>query len=98
MRLKGVSVGGMTSFAFNTMIGQITPIAVSSIGWKYYVVFIVCNLTNGIFFWAFLPETKGLHLEDMDELFFTSPTFIPGSSWEPNLRSPATVESFDEKA
>lgn len=98
MRLKGVSVGGMTSFAFNTMIGQITPIAVSSIGWKYYVVFIVCNLTNGIFFWAFLPETKGLHLEDMDELFFTSPTFIPWSSWEPKLRSPAMVASLDEKA
>jgi hypothetical protein len=23
----------MTSFAFNTMIGQVTPIAISSIGW-----------------------------------------------------------------
>lgn len=29
MRLKGVSWGAMTSFAFNTMIGQVTPIAVS---------------------------------------------------------------------
>jgi hypothetical protein len=33
MRLKGVSWGAMTSFAFNTMIGQVTPIAISSIGW-----------------------------------------------------------------
>jgi hypothetical protein len=65
MRLKGVSWGAMTSFAFNTMIGQVTPIAVSSIGWKYYILFIVCNLTNAIFFWAFQPETKGLNLEDM---------------------------------
>ncbi|KAJ4417807.1 hypothetical protein N0V82_005973 [Gnomoniopsis sp. IMI 355080] len=98
MRLKGVSVGGMTSFVFNTMIGQITPIAVASIGWKYYIVFIVCNLTNGIFFWAFLPETKGLNLEDMDELFFTSPTFVPGSRWEPKLRSPDPGETLNEKA
>lgn len=32
MRLKGVSVGAMTSFAFNTMIGQVTPIAITKIG------------------------------------------------------------------
>ena len=84
MRTKGVSVGAMTSFAFNTMIGQVTPIAVAAIGWKYYIVFIICNVTNGLFFWAFLPETKGLNLEDMDELFYESPTFIPGSKWKPS--------------
>ncbi|THX49384.1 general substrate transporter [Aureobasidium pullulans] len=84
MRLKGVSWGAMTSFAFNTMIGQVTPIAISSIGWKFYLVFIVCNLTNAIFFWCFQPETKGLNLEDMDELFRDSPTFVPGSKWAPS--------------
>ncbi|THW56759.1 general substrate transporter [Aureobasidium pullulans] len=84
MRLKGVSWGAMTSFAFNTMIGQVTPIAISSIGWKFYLVFIVCNLTNAIFFWCFQPETKGLNLEDMDELFRDSPTFVPGGKWAPS--------------
>ncbi|KAL1968622.1 hypothetical protein VTN77DRAFT_1448 [Rasamsonia byssochlamydoides] len=84
MRTKGVSWGAMTSFAFNTMIGQVTPIAVTAIGWQYYVIFIVCNLTNTLFFWAFLPETKGLNLEDMDELFYKSPTFVPGSNWKPS--------------
>ncbi|KAK1065513.1 hypothetical protein LTR74_007877 [Friedmanniomyces endolithicus] len=84
MRLKGVSWGAMTSFAFNTMIGQVTPIAVSAIGWQYYIVFIVCNLGNAIFFWAFLPETKGLNLEDMDELFRDHPTFVPRSHWVPS--------------
>jgi membrane protein DedA with SNARE-associated domain len=53
---------GMTSFAFNTMIGQVTPIAISAIGWKYYIIFIVCNAGNGLFLWAFLPETTGLNL------------------------------------
>ncbi|PSK53824.1 High-affinity glucose transporter [Elsinoe australis] len=84
LRMKGVSVGAMTSFAFNTMIGQVTPVAVAAIGWKYYLVFIICNATNGLFFWAFLPETKGLNLEDMDELFHESPTFVPGSNWLPS--------------
>ena len=72
MRLKGVSWGAMTSFAFNTMIGQVTPIAITAIGWKYYLVFIVCNLTNAIFFWCFQPETKGY---DIRPLSFPRLTF-----------------------
>ena len=31
-RSKGVSIATMISFAFNTMIGQITPIAMNNIG------------------------------------------------------------------
>lgn len=84
LRTKGVSWGAMVSFAFNTMIGQVTPIAVTSIGWRFYVIFIVFNLSSALFFWAFLPETKGLNLEDMDELFRESPTFVPGSHWRPS--------------
>jgi len=58
IRLKGISWGAMTSFAFNTMIGQITPIAVTAIGWRWYIIFTFCNFTNAIFFWEFLPKRK----------------------------------------
>jgi hypothetical protein len=57
---------------------------ITSIGWKYYVVFIVCNFTNAVFFWCFQPETKGLNLEDMDELFREHPLFVPWSHWVPS--------------
>jgi hypothetical protein len=33
-RSKGVSLATMTSFAFNTMIGQVTPIAMNNIGYR----------------------------------------------------------------
>lgn len=85
-RTKAVSLGAMTSFAFNTLIGQVTPIAIPAIGWRFYIIFIVCNVTNGLFFWAFLPETKGLNLEDMDDLFKNSPLFVPNSKWKPKRR------------
>lgn len=46
-RSKGVSIATMTSFAFNKMIGQVTKPAMDSIGWKYYLLFIV-SVPSGI--------------------------------------------------
>ncbi|KXT02498.1 hypothetical protein AC578_4166 [Pseudocercospora eumusae] len=77
-RSKGVSIATMTSFAFNTMIGQVTPIALENIGWRFYVVFVVCNFTNAIWFWMVQPETKKRPLEEMNYLFTNAPWFVPG--------------------
>ncbi|EME89014.1 uncharacterized protein MYCFIDRAFT_55519 [Pseudocercospora fijiensis CIRAD86] len=77
-RSKGVSIATMTSFAFNTMIGQVTPIALENTGWRFYVVFVVCNFTNAIWFWMIQPETKKRPLEEMTYLFTNAPWFVPG--------------------
>ncbi|KAL2852110.1 general substrate transporter [Aspergillus pseudoustus] len=77
-RAKGVALGCMTSYAFNTMIGQVTPIGMDNSGWKFYLLFVVCNFTNAVFFWAMLPETKKLPLEEMKQLFTDSPWFVGG--------------------
>lgn len=78
-RAKGVSLATMTSFAFNTMIGQVTGIAMAAVSWKYYLLFVICNFTNAAFFWAVLPETKKLPLEEMNYLFTHAPWFVPGT-------------------
>jgi MFS family permease len=72
-RSKGVSIGVMVSFAFNTMIGQVTPIAMEKIGWRFYILFVVCNFTNALYFWATQPETKKRPLEEMNYLFTNAP-------------------------
>ncbi|KAI1762169.1 general substrate transporter [Hypoxylon sp. FL1150] len=69
-RSKGVSLATMTSFAFNTLIGQVTSIAVESVGWRYFVLFAVCNFTNAVFFYFVLPETKRVPLEQMSSVVF----------------------------
>lgn len=79
-RSKGISIGVMASFAFNTMIGQVTSPAINNIGWRYFLLFVVCNFTNAIFFWAFMPETKQLPLEEMNILFSETSWFVPGSA------------------
>ncbi|RLL94792.1 hypothetical protein CFD26_103104 [Aspergillus turcosus] len=43
-RGKAVAVTTMTSFAFSTFVSQVTPIALVNIGWRYYILYIVCNL------------------------------------------------------
>ncbi|RDW58646.1 hypothetical protein BP6252_13122 [Coleophoma cylindrospora] len=78
-RAKGVALATMTSFAFNTMIGQVTGIAMAAVKWKYYLLFIICNFTNALFFWSILPETKKLPLEEMNYLFTHAPWFVPGT-------------------
>ncbi|KAG5927760.1 hypothetical protein E4U42_001807 [Claviceps africana] len=79
-RSKGVSIATMASFAFNTMIAQTTSVALddkTGIGWRWYILFIVCNMTNAVFFWCFLPETAHRPLEEMRYLFEEAPLFVP---------------------
>ncbi|XHF97240.1 hypothetical protein AWENTII_000838 [Aspergillus wentii] len=84
-RSKGVSIATMVSYAFNTMIGQVTPIAMESVRYKYYFLFVICNFTNAVFFWLLLPETKKLPLEEMNYLFSNAPWIIVGSRKEDYL-------------
>ncbi|CAK7242387.1 MAG: hypothetical protein STHCBS139747_003877 [Sporothrix thermara] len=82
-RSKSVAVTTMMSFAFSTFVSQVTPIALKNIGWRYYILYVVCNLTNALTFWALFPETSGIPLEEMDNLFAESPIFVPLSNWTP---------------
>ncbi len=51
------------------VVAMITPVAIASIGWRYYIVYAVVGaiVVPSIFF--FYPETMGRNLEEMDEIF-----------------------------
>lgn len=51
------------------MIVQITPISISNIGWRTYIIFAVLNACWVPIIFLFFPETKGLELEAVDALF-----------------------------
>ncbi|KAH9855390.1 general substrate transporter [Lenzites betulinus] len=78
-RAKATAITSSAAWISNFMIAQITPIAFDHVGWKFYLVFAVCGFSNALFFWAFLPETKGIPLEEVDAYFSSVPLFIPGS-------------------
>ncbi|KAI0034200.1 general substrate transporter [Vararia minispora EC-137] len=68
-RSIGTSVATCSNWAFNVMLSQVSPIAMANIGWKFYILFIVLNTVDGGIVYAFFPETKGLALEQMAEVF-----------------------------
>lgn len=45
------------------------PTAFTNIGWKYYLVWIACDVITFTLIYLYLPETTGLTLEEMGALF-----------------------------
>jgi sugar porter (SP) family MFS transporter len=69
LRAYGVGMGAATQWLFNFCITEITPSAVSSIGWRTFLMFGVFCMAMGVWAFFFIKETKAKTLEDMDILF-----------------------------
>jgi hypothetical protein len=48
---------------------QVAPTAFATIGWKYYLIFIIIPLLGLPVIHMYFPETKGLSLEAVSALF-----------------------------
>ncbi|EMD35511.1 hypothetical protein CERSUDRAFT_116251 [Gelatoporia subvermispora B] len=81
-RAKATAITSAAAWISNFMIAQVSPVAFQNIGWRFYLVFAVCGSSNALFFWAFLPETKGIPLEELDQYFERVPLFVPGSKMQ----------------
>ncbi len=76
IRAKGTALTSISCWVANFMIGQVTPKALKSVGWKYYILFAVGGFTNALTFWLILPETKGRTLEEMDRFIESTPWIV----------------------
>ncbi|KAL0263029.1 hypothetical protein SLS55_002004 [Diplodia seriata] len=69
IRATGMSISTVTSNACGLLVTFAFPFALDAIGWKTYMI----NATFNVFLWAFIAyfwvETKGLTLEEIDEIF-----------------------------
>jgi sugar porter (SP) family MFS transporter len=80
LRAKGSALAAMSCWISNFMIGQITPKALATSQWRFYLLFAICGFTNALTFWAILPETKGRSLEEMDMYFEQTPWLVLGKT------------------
>ncbi|XXH05309.1 hypothetical protein Hte_011734 [Hypoxylon texense] len=68
-RAYGTSLGASSNWMNNFIVGQVTPIMLSKIGYGTYVLFGLLTFMGAGFIWFFVPETKRLTLEEMDVIF-----------------------------
>ncbi len=69
LRSYGVGTGAATQWLFNFVITEVTPNAVSNIGWRTFLMFGIFCASMGVWGFFFVKETKGRSLEDIDVLF-----------------------------
>jgi sugar porter (SP) family MFS transporter len=69
IREKGLALGNICYWMFQFMIVEITPIAITNIGYKFYIIFAVFNFCIALIVYFFVPETCGLSLEEIDFYF-----------------------------
>ncbi|KAL2787828.1 hypothetical protein BJX66DRAFT_270566 [Aspergillus keveii] len=77
IRAKGASLSTATNWAFNWLVGEVTPVLQAVIKWRLYLVhafFCACSFVVVYFLY---PETSGVRLEDMDLLFGDATTAMP---------------------
>ncbi|KAK3711692.1 hypothetical protein LTR37_009469 [Vermiconidia calcicola] len=73
-RLRGLNValGAATQWLFNLVIARAVPNMLATMGEGGYGAFITFScfcFSMFVFVWFLVPETKGMHLEQMDDLF-----------------------------
>ncbi|MCJ1359120.1 MAG: hypothetical protein MMC33_009120 [Icmadophila ericetorum] len=91
LRQKGSSISTAANWICNYIIVQITPPAITNIGWRTYIIFAILNAIWVPIIYIFYPETKGRELEDFDR-FFT------GEESLSIVRHDESTEEYAEKA
>jgi hypothetical protein len=62
------------------LVQEVTPIAVTKIGWRYYIVFTCVCLASIPIVYFFYPETSGKTLEEIDMIFASGRLHHRGSA------------------
>ncbi|KAK7050942.1 hypothetical protein VNI00_005054 [Paramarasmius palmivorus] len=69
VRGKGISIAASSNWMNNFIVGQVTPAMIKHITFGTFIFFGVFSLLGGLFIMFFVPETKGVTLEEMEEVF-----------------------------
>jgi len=69
IRGKGVSIAASSNWMNNFIVGQVTPTMLTHLGFGTFIFFGAFSLMGGLFIMFFVPETKGVTLEEMEEVF-----------------------------
>ncbi|KAK6371402.1 hypothetical protein LTS17_009133 [Exophiala oligosperma] len=71
-RMAVAGIATATSWIFNFLVVEVTPVAFTSIHWRYFIVYAVLNALWVPIVYFFFPETSNRSLEEIDQIFAAS--------------------------
>ncbi|RGP70886.1 putative sugar transporter [Fusarium longipes] len=106
IRTRAAALATASNWIFTFLVVEITPVSISSIGWKTYIYFCIFNACFVPLIYFFYPETRLLSLEQIDKLFTGSKVLlhwdhsmgVPGEASEKSSDSETGRTIHDEKA
>ena len=72
LRAAVCGISTAVSWLFNYLVVEITPIAFTTISYRYFIVYAAINASAIPVVYFFYPETSGRSLEEIDEIFTAS--------------------------
>ncbi|QPG75298.1 hypothetical protein FOA43_002649 [Brettanomyces nanus] len=93
IRSKGMGLAQTSNYIWGFLIAFFTPFINGAIHFAYGYVFFGCVVFATFFVYACVPETKGLSLEDVDDLYRH---FTPGMAFRKEYSSTADEEENKE--
>ncbi|OKL57168.1 hypothetical protein UA08_07700 [Talaromyces atroroseus] len=77
IRAKGASLSTAANWAFNFLVGEVTPVLQELIKWRLYLIHAFFCACSFVLVYFLYPETSGVRLEDMNVLFGDATTAMP---------------------
>jgi MFS family permease len=76
VRAQATGMASQSQNIAGSIVQQFFPTILQRTGWACFYIYTGINALLWVFVWALVPETKGIELEDMDELFGGRPRVI----------------------
>ncbi|GAB7345179.1 hypothetical protein MBLNU457_3562t1 [Dothideomycetes sp. NU457] len=77
IRAKGASLSTASNWAFNWVVGELTPVLQELISWRLYLVHAFFCAVSFVVVYFIYPETANVRLEDMNSIFGDATTVAP---------------------
>ncbi|GMM58443.1 hypothetical protein DAKH74_050600 [Maudiozyma humilis] len=95
VKAKGMSISVAANWIWNFLLGFFTPFITGSINFYYGYVFMGCLVFAWFYVFFFVPETKGLSLEEVDTMWMEGVLPWKSAQWVPPARRNAEYNSQD---
>ncbi|KAJ3558801.1 hypothetical protein NM688_g710 [Phlebia brevispora] len=86
VRPKAIALGSATNWIWNFLLSFFSPRIAARIGPLILLIFFGMLVFGFFYVWIFIPETKGLSLEEVDEMYRSGVKPWKSSQWRPSVK------------